>query len=34
MTYSGEILKLLVSAGAKEGSFISLNIDGKEYKGT
>jgi len=34
MTYSGELSKLLDSAGAKEGSVISLTIDGKEYIGT
>jgi glutamyl-tRNA(Gln) amidotransferase subunit D len=34
MTYSGDILKMLGSAGAKEGSFISLTLDGKEYIGT
>jgi len=33
MTYSGELSKLLDSAGAKEGSVISLTTDGKEYTG-
>jgi len=34
MRYSGEISKMLGSAGAKEGSVISLTIDGKGYVGT
>jgi len=34
MTYSAELTKMLGSAGAKEGSLISLTVDGKEYIGT
>jgi len=34
MRYSAEISKMLASAGAKEGSVISLTIDGREFKGT
>ncbi|MDR0198860.1 MAG: Glu-tRNA(Gln) amidotransferase subunit GatD [Methanomassiliicoccaceae archaeon] len=33
MRYSGELSKMLGSAGAKEGSVISLTADGKEYEG-
>ena len=34
MSYSDEISRMLSSAGAKEGSVISLTTDGKEYVGT
>ncbi|MDR0334499.1 MAG: Glu-tRNA(Gln) amidotransferase subunit GatD [Methanomassiliicoccaceae archaeon] len=34
MRYSAELSKMLASAGAKEGSVISLTIDGSEYVGT
>ena len=34
MRYSDEVLRMLESAGAKEGSKISLTADGKEYVGT